>query len=245
MNRMLLIGVLMLAPAVGVSREAAAQVAAPLPPQIVTTGTARVEVSPDRAELLLAVETRGATGALAGEENARVVTAILDSLRRGFGLTDRDLATQGYSLQPQMVYERDKAPRVEGYRAVNMIRVRADQIAQVGGMIDAALKKGATNIAGLQFTVRDTERVRREALAAAVAQARGDAEAMAAAAGGRLGALIELVNGEPEFFRPQRMEMAMAARGDMVSAAPTPIQVGEQEVVARVNARWVFEPGVR
>ena len=157
-------------------------------PQIVTQGRSEIEVAPDRAELRLSVETRATTGSEAGRQNSQIVAAVLDTLRRGFGLTDRDLVTLGYMLQPQMSYPRDgSAPKVEGYAASNTIRVRTGAIDRVGSMIDAALRKGATNISGLNFSATGTDDARRSALAAAVELAKKDAEAMATAAGGRLG----------------------------------------------------------
>jgi len=76
------------------------------------------------------------------------------------------------------------------------------------------------------------------ALAVAVANARADAEALARAAGGSLGALIEMTTGEPQ-VRPVEMAMARVA-----AAAPrTPIEAGQQTVEATVTARWLFVPG--
>jgi uncharacterized protein YggE len=220
-------------------------IAAPPAPQIVTQGRSEIEVAPDRAELRLSVETRASTGADAGRQNSQIVSAVLDTLRRGFGLTDRDLVTLGYMLQPQMVYPRDgAAPRVEGYVATNTVRVRTGSIDRVGAMIDASLRKGATNISGLSFSATGTDDARRTALSMAVEQARKDAEAMAVAAGGRLGPLLELINQEMDFRSPAPMMMAMEAKL-MSDAAPTQIQAGEQTILARVTARWVFQPGAR
>jgi uncharacterized protein len=219
--------------------------AVPPAPQIVTQGRSEIEVAPDRAELRLSVETRASTGAEAGRQNSQIVAAVLDTLRRGFGLTDRDLVTLGYMLQPQMVYPRDgAAPRVEGYVATNTVRVRTGSIDRVGAMIDASLRKGATNISGLSFSATGTDDARRTALSMAVEQARRDAEAMAVAAGGRLGPLLELINQEMDLRSPAPLMMAMEAKL-MSDGAPTQIQAGEQTIVARVSARWVFQPGAR
>ncbi|MGH7649403.1 MAG: SIMPL domain-containing protein, partial [Gemmatimonadaceae bacterium] len=72
------------------------------------------------------------------------------------------------------------------------------------------------------------------ALAAAVARARGDAEAMAKGAGGRLGDLIEVTaQAGPGPVQPfgARMSLAVAA---------TPISPGTQTVSTEVVARWRF-----
>src|SRR5262245_45397413 len=67
-------------------------------PQLTARGQGEVEVSPDRAEVVWQVITRAATAARASDANATAVRAVLDTLRRGFALTDRDLGTAGYNL---------------------------------------------------------------------------------------------------------------------------------------------------
>jgi len=111
-------------------------------------------------------------------------------------------------------------------------------MAQVGPVIDASLAAGANSLGGLDMYSSREDSVRREALGNAVRAARTDAEAMASAAGGRLGPLLELTSGG--FFRPptpyapmQRME---------AQAADTPINPGEQTLRANVMARWQFIP---
>jgi uncharacterized protein YggE len=138
------------------------------PPQIITQGRGEVDVIPDRGELIVQVETRAVDGGQAGAANAAAIAAVLDTLKRGFRLVDRDLATIGYNLHPQMVYPGDgKAPRVVGFVATNSIRVRTEQVARIGAMIDAAITKGATGVAGLTFYAANVDDARRRALAMA------------------------------------------------------------------------------
>src|SRR5262245_52003452 len=70
-------------------------------PALVAHGRGETTMAPNRAELTVQVETRGTDGTRASQQNAAIVKAVLDTLRAGFKLTDRDLATSGYSLQPQ------------------------------------------------------------------------------------------------------------------------------------------------
>ncbi len=222
-----------------------AQMMPPAGPQLVTSGRGEVEVAPDRAELTMSVETRALTGSAAGRENAAIVAGVLDTLRKGFKLTDKDLTTIGYSLRPEMSYPRDGGPpRVEGYVAVNMVRVRTENIAQVGQMIDAALVKRATNVAALAFSSSNAEDARRQALAIAVENSRRDAEIMAKAAGGTLGDLIELTSENQGGYRPSPVPMMLEARASM-DAVPTQIQAGDQKISASVVARWKFVPPMR
>jgi uncharacterized protein YggE len=76
-------------------------------------------------------------------------------------------------------------------------------------------------------------------LAVAVANARGDAEALAKSAGGSLGALLELSTSE----RPSQPVPRLMASRAMTDQKQTPIEPGEQTFSASVNARWTFVPG--
>lgn len=222
-----------------VSGVASAQmmVAPPAVPQIITTGRGEVRAAPDRATIFFAVETRAPTAAAAGADNARRQRAVLDTLRR-LGLTDELLGTAGYQVSPEYVYEERKSPRVIAYVARNTIRAEVRRLDMLGRYIDGALAAGANQISSLNFATSKEDEVRREALAAAVTRARADAEAMARAAGGTLGGLLELSSGF-EYPRPmQQMEMSrMKAQSD---GAETPIVAGDQTVIATVNARWTF-----
>ena len=216
----------------------------PPPPQIVTNGEGEAQVTPDRARIHVAVETRGATAAAAATENARIQRAVLDRLR-ALGIPAERLTTIGYSVHPEYS-QRDRQgnpvaqPRVTGYVARNTVLADVHNMAQVGPAIDAALAAGANRLGGLDMYSSRENEVRREALSNAVRAARSDAEAMAAAAGGRLGPLLEVTSGG--FFRPPPPYGAAVMRGMEVQQADTPVSPGEQTLRANVMARWQFIP---
>jgi uncharacterized protein YggE len=226
--------------ALAIAGSATAQSAQPITPRITTSGEAQVRVTPDRATVLIGVQTRGTTAAVAAADNARRQKAILDTLKAlGFG--PDQLATQNYSVYPEMRYEQPTGTsRVVGYNVSNVVRVEIRRVEQVGIVIDAALSKGANQINSIQFTSSTAPEARRTAMADAVKDARADAEALARAAGGTLGMLIELTAGGSP-IRPM-MEMSMAdAR--VKGAVQTPIEPGEQIITANVSAIWQFIPG--
>lgn len=209
-------------------------------PQIVTTGQGETKIAPDRATLEIGVQTRAATAADAGSQNARIQQAVLEALRR-IGFANDQLSTSGYNLYPEMTYERSGGrPRVVAYNATNTVRVDVRDIGMIGRAIDASLGAGANTISSLSFYSSTIETARREALARAVAAARADAEAIARAAGGSLGSLIEIANMQSRFEPPT--PMLQAARGMVTDAATTPIEPGQQTVSAFVTARWAFVP---
>jgi len=202
------------------------------PPEIAVTATGTVDLSPDYAILHVGLVTRDAQAGRAGEQNARMTTAVRAALRQLLRVPDDSLPSVGYSVVTD--YDRDHRPA--GYAARNVIEARVHDLTQVGPAVDAALAAGATQIAGIQFESTKRASARLEALARSVETARREAEAMARAAGGRLGPLIEMSSTGPAFpIRAARSTMAMAA-------VETPIVPPELTVEATVTARWVFIP---
>jgi uncharacterized protein YggE len=204
-------------------------------PVITATGEGRLNVAPDQVTLVLAVQTRARTPLAAASENAERMRTVRAALLQ-LGLTDDEVTTSRYTVHSETW--RNESDTV--FVAYNGVRVETTKLDLLARMIDEGLKAGATNVGALQFGLVDRTPPSREALAVAVRDARAQAEAMAAAAGGRLGDLQELSTqaGGVIPFVEQR-QMAMAAVQD---AAP-PITPGEVTVTAVVTGRWRFIPG--
>jgi hypothetical protein len=213
----------------------------PPPPSISTSAVGETTVVPDRAMVSVAVESQGQTAAAAGAENARLQTKVIDAVKAA-GVAAAQIRTSGYNVFPEYTQATGgKGPRISGYRAHNTVQVEVRNLESVGKVIDAVLSAGATNLGGLSLFASNTDGARREALQKAVAKARADAEVAAAAAGGSLGALLELTT-EP-FGTPQPI-MVRAAMAEARMAA-TPVEAGEMTVQAVVHVRWQFVPGQR
>jgi uncharacterized protein YggE len=216
----------------------------PPPPQIVTTGEGEAQVTPDRARINISVETRARTAAAAAEENARIQQAVITRVR-ALGIPAERILTLGYRLEPEYQYDPQGGgrPRISGYVARNTIRADIWQMDRVARAIDAALGAGANSIGSLDFYSSREDEIRRQALTAAVRQARLDAEAMATAAGGRLGPLIEIQSGGSQFPPPMPYARGVAMDMAVSQAVETPISPGEQTFRTTVTARWQFVGG--
>lgn len=205
---------------------------------ITVTGSGEDEVTPDRARVSLGVVTQAPSAAAAASENARVQRAVLDAVRAQ-GVPAEQISTSGYNVSSLNEYnQQTQRTRVTGYSVQNTVVVELRRIDQVGPVLDAVLSKGANTVSSLELYSSQAEASRRRALARAVERARADAEAMAAAAGGRLGALLELSSAFQGGPRPVMMEMARAR-----TAAATPISAGTESTSASVTARWQFVAG--
>ena len=237
---------ILVALALAVPGVAAAQ-QVPTPPErtVTVTAVATVEREPERARLLLAVESTGTTAEQASQANAAKMDALVAALRR-LGISGPLVRTVSYQLTPQYArdpraqpVEQQGPPRIVGYRALNMVQVTIENVARVGAIIDAAIQAGANRVAGLDFELKDPQSARLEALRLAVAKARGEAEAMAQAAGQRLGPPLNITT--HGFIEPRAMRMQEGAVMDMMQAVPTPIEPGTLQVTANVTVTFRLE----
>lgn len=212
-------------------------------PQIVVSGSGEIRVTPDRAVINIGVYSRATTAAAAARENARKQQAIIDTIV-AMGVAREQISTTQFSVHPEMRHiPQSGRNEITGYAVNNTVRVEIRRLEQVAPAIDAALGKGANQINSLDFIVFNTDEPRRRALTQAIERARLDADAMARAAGGSLGALLELSTGYAQIPIVRRDMMEMAAAGRAQGNVATPIEPGEELVRAVVSARWQFVPG--
>jgi hypothetical protein len=217
----------------------AGQVPRDTTPVINVSGEGKRALPPDKVVVQLAVNTRAKTAAKAGADNADRMTAVRRELLR-LGLDEKEVTTARYTIHMEMW----PSPRDTTYVANNTIQVDTRRLETVSRIIDVALGAGANAINLVQYTLADAREAMRDALTDAVANARLQAEALAAAAGGRLGPLQEL-NAQQNRVIPYQMgDMAMVrATGAVMGAAETPVSPRDITVTAFVTARWRFIPG--
>lgn len=246
MHRFMLVSMLAAAAAPVAAQQPGQPTASWQGPDIVTSATGEARVTPDRAQIFVGVQTRAASAAQAGADNARKTRAVIDAVKAK-GIPAELINTSEYTLYPEYDHDRPReaeagGPRVIGYVANNNVRVEVRRIDQVGPIIDAALAAGANMVNMIQFTASNVDAARRDALAEAVARARGDAEALARAAGGSLGPLMELNTQTPP-VRPYMAAQAMMRTAGAAMDVATPIEPGQQTLTVWVSGRWLFMPG--
>jgi uncharacterized protein YggE len=225
-----------------VAASALAQQPAPPVSSIRVTGDARVTAKPDRAQIDLGVMTRAPSSQVAATDNARQFDAVLSAARAAAG-TGAVLKTVSYSLTPNYQFHSNGAePTLQGYTAVNIVRVTLDDLTKVGPVIDAATKAGANEVQGIQFTLRDEDAAGAQALKEAAHRARAKAEVLADALGLRIVRVLSAeesgVHVTPIFARPR----AMAA---MSAAAATPVEAGTLDINANVALTVEVAPATR
>lgn len=202
---------------------------------IAVTGTGRVAVQPDIAELRLGVAVARPTVEAARAEAAGVMDAILDALDAA-GVARRDVRTALLSVQPRYDYRDGRAPTLTGYDLANRVEVTIRDLARLGEVVDGTLGAGATSMDELSFRLADPAPAEREARVLAMAEARSHAEVLAEAAGLELDGVIDVVEDSPMQPSPFPKLARMAAFAAEDTA--TPVEAGSLEVAVSVRVTY-------
>jgi uncharacterized protein YggE len=204
---------------------------------IVVSGEATLRRAPDLAVVTAAVSVRAATldeARVRANGRASEILAML----RGLQVAEGDVSAPSLQVHPTYDHARGRM-RLSGYEAVRPLSVRVRDLAALGPILDGLADDGSTQVHGTSMELEDPTGASREALAVAVADARGRAEAVARAANVSLGAPLRIEEeggGMPAPYAMRAMKAEMA--GD---TAATEIAAGEVEVSARVRAWYALE----
>lgn len=210
------------------------QARTPATGSIVVSGTGRVAVQPDVADLRLGVTVARPSVETARAEAGRTMDSILTAVQAA-GVARRDVNTAMLSVQPRYDYRDGQAPQLTGYEIANIVEVTVRDLAQIGSVVDGALAAGATSMDGLAFRVSDPALPERQARIRAMAEARARADVLAEAAGLSIEGVTDIVEGVP--VRPP-FPLAKANRMMIAEDVATPVEAGSQEIAVSVTVTY-------
>lgn len=203
---------------------------------IVTSGYGEVMASPDLVDIrfeVTSVDDHPLAAVQATAEKYKSIQAVLGKLCVKQG----DIVTTSF----RVVTKQERNPQTGvvvtlGQEAIHAIKMTVNDFAKIGPIVDAAMAAGATRLSGLDFRTTAAESLNSAALESAVQRALQSATLMATAAGGQLGALVEM-NSEGHTVSDAVDAMSMAAG---VPAVPIVIVPDKLVVRKRVSAKWEF-----
>ena len=201
---------------------------------IVVSGTGRVSVEADVADLRLGVVLDRATVEEARRDAATAMAAVVEAVLAA-GVARRDVRTTLLSVQPRFEYRDGNPPRLTGYELANVVEVVVRDLARLGDVVDGTLAAGATSMDSLTFRVADPSAAEREARVRAMAEARARADVLAESAGLAIDGVTGIVEGTPAgpphpFAKADRMLAA--------SDAATPVEAGATEIAVTVTVTY-------
>ena len=206
---------------------------------IAVSGTGRIVLTPDTADLRLGVSATAKTVKEARAAAATSMTAVIASLKN-LGIADKDIQTTTLSLQPVYDYSTNtNPPRLTGYQLSNAVAVTVRDLGKLGDAIDDALAAGATSLDGVSFRVADQTAAEQQARQAAMDQAKAKATTLAGAANVSItgvASISETVAPIPYPIYYGYGNMAGAPGGDV----KTPVAPGSTEVSVTVSVVYLI-----
>jgi len=193
-------------------------------------------VAPDKATINLGVMTEAPTAAAALASNAERMNSVIAALRKA-GIAEKDIQTSGLNLSPQYDYVQNEPPKLRGYQASNQVTVTVNDLAKLGGAVDATVKAGANQVNGISFGLKDSSAAENAARLEAVKALSAKASLYAQATGHRVSRLVSLSEGGG-YAGPPPAPMMAYARMEKDSAG-TPVAAGELSV--RIDVTGLYE----
>ncbi len=206
--------------------------------QITVTGTAKVSATPDIALLNMGIVSEGATVNVAQKGVTDKMNAIIDALKNQFKIDAKDIQTQNFSVNPKYDWSSGKQSII-GYSVNQSVSVKVRDFTKTGDILAKATELGANTVSGPSFTIDDPEKVKADARAEAIAQAKSKAKLLADQVGIKLGRIVNFYEGGNEIANvaygmgggPADMALSVKA------AAPT-IEPGSQDVQLTVSISY-------
>lgn len=199
-----------------------------------------VKAYPDVALMNFTILTEAPKAPSASAENAKKADAFLKAVTKFLHAGDTVKST-GYRIMPLYTYgNKGQKPVISGFRASSGFQVRLKDTARLGDLIDLGVQHGANEIQGPMWEHSKLETLTQEAAVLALQQARQMAEVLGRSQGLKVKRLLKVSTS----FRvaPFPRDDARMMRAPVAAEAPaTPIEVGEQEIRAQIEALFELE----
>jgi hypothetical protein len=216
---------------------------------IQVSGTAAVNVVPDRILVQLGVQSNGVTVAEVEAANTRAIRKVIQAMRDQ-GVAEKDIATDWYIIEP--LYDNYDSLYIKGYRINNLVAVTLRQASRVTPVVAAALKAGANQVVNVEFYTSELRKYRDQARELAIQAAGEKAAALAQAAGAQRGCVRSINENTWSYFNSwwygrgqnlwaQNVVQNAAPAGSSGGTGDGPVSLGQISVQAEVSIVYALK----
>jgi uncharacterized protein YggE len=216
---------------------------------IQVSGTAVINVTPDRALIQLGVQSNGITPGAVEALNSAATQAVIKAIR-SLGVDSQDIATDWYIIEP--VYEDYDSLYIKGYRIHNVVAITLRDVSKTSQVIAAALQAGANQVVNVDLYTSELRKYRDQAREMAMKAAREKAQALAKAAGAEAGCVLTInenswssYNGwwygrsqDQNQWTQNVIQNTAPSAGASNGTDDDPISLGQISVKAEINASF-------
>jgi uncharacterized protein len=211
---------------------------------IQVSGTAVVNVVPDRVQILLGVQSNGLTVQKVAQTNTDTISRVVAAIK-AMGVKAKDISTDRYMIDP--LYEDYDSLRIKGYRTNNMLAVTLRDISKVNAVITAAMSAGANQVTSVEFYTSQLRTYRDQTRSLAVQAATEKAQALTKAAGTGTSCVLNITENSSSYYNgwwyggnqnqwtQNVVQNAAPASGQADLSGEGPLSLGQISVKAEVG----------
>lgn len=215
---------------------------------IQVSGTAVVNVTPDRVLIQLGVQSNATTPQKVESANSTTINRVIQALKAQ-GIEGKDIVTDWYVIDP--IYEDYSSLYIKGYRINNIVAITLRDISKVNKVIIAALNAGANQVVNVEFYLSNLRKYRDQAREMAMKAAQEKAQDLASAAGAETGCVMNINENSWSYYNGgwysqnrdlwtqntmQNIAPAGGETGALTEAGP--VNLGQISVRAEVSASF-------
>src|SRR6266851_2736856 len=218
-------------PSILLAAPSASSTTSTFDPGVITSGDGLVSKKPDLALISVGVESKEST-ATAAQQDLAAKAGKLIARAKALGLADKDINTAGYFVGPNYL----PGGSIDGYRASEQLRLKWHDVDTVGKALDALVQEGGGTQISVGFTLADPKTAQAEARSLAIGDARSRAQAMAGAAGVKLGKVLRVSDLSFSGYQSKNYDLGGAA-----APASTQVPVGQLDVQVSVEVDFAID----
>ena len=194
------------------------------------SGTAVVNVPPDRVLIQLGVQSNGRTAAIVQAANSATIERVVKAVK-AFGVEAKDIGTDWYVVEP--LYEDYDSLRIKGYRINNTVAITLREVSKTNDVITAAMQAGANQVINVELYTSELRKYRDQARDLAMKAAVEKAQALAGAAGAQTGCVLNISENTWSYYNGWWYGSSSSGRSQNIwtqnvaqNAAPAAVQEG-------------------
>jgi uncharacterized protein YggE len=220
---------------------------------IQVSGTAVVNVRPDRALIQLGVQSNGRTPDEVQARNAATIKNVIKAVK-ALGVDAKDISTDWYVIEP--LYEDYDSLHIKGYRIYNVVSITMRAVDKTSTAIGAAFQAGANQVVNVEFYTSELRKYRDQAREMAMKAASEKANALTQAAGANTDCVLNINENSWSYFNGRNwwnggnnqnlwtqnaVQNVQPAANETPSSDDNPVSAGQISIRAEVSVSFALK----
>lgn len=219
---------------------------------IQVSGTAVVNVLPDRVLIQLGVQSNGKTPKQVQATNAATISKVINAVKT-LGVEAKDISTDRYIIQP--IYEPYDSLFIDGYRIYNIVSITMRDVEKASDAIAIAFQAGANEVVNVEFYTSELRKYRDQAREMAMKAASEKATALSQAAGANTDCVLNITENSWSYFNGHNwwyggnnqnlwtqnaVQNAVPTGAETPSSDDSPVSAGHISIRAEVSVTFAL-----